>query len=194
MATAETRTYFDAFGLPVRYALDLDDLERRYREVSRRWHPDRFANAPASERAMVLKRATDLNQAFRVLRNDIKRAEYLLKLHGCDLTSEEPGKQPAMDLEFLDQVLELREELMDARLDHDMPRLKSLKTTVEGHVAAIRRDLQSGFAKLESGDSGALGPLSQALLTQRYYQRFLDEIEAQEEADAERQSAPIATV
>ena len=178
-------THFDVFSLPVRYALDLEELERRYREASRHWHPDRFGRAPAAERAAVLQRATDLNQAYRVLKNDDRRAEYLLKLRGVDLSSEESGKQPAMEPSFLMEVLELREELFDARAAHDQKRLAALKHTVETHMAAHRAEIAAGFSRLETGDDSAIPAITQAVLEQRYHRRFLDEIAAQEDADAD---------
>jgi len=82
------RNHFEVFELPVRYALDRAQLEERYRERSRHWHPDRFSRAPAAERAAVLARATDLNEAYRVLRSDARRAQYL---RSCT-ESTSPGK------------------------------------------------------------------------------------------------------
>jgi molecular chaperone HscB len=185
-------THFEVFGLPVRYAIDLEDLERRYREASRHWHPDRFGRAPAAERAAVLQRATDLNQAYRVLKSDDRRAEYLLKLRGVDLSAEESGKQPAMEPSFLMEVLELREELFEARAVHDRSRLGALKHTVETHMAAHRAEIAAGFARLEAGDHSATGAITQTVLEQRYHRRFLDEIAAQEDADAESDATSAA--
>ncbi len=191
---AETKTHFDVFDLPARYAVNPAELEQRYREASRKWHPDRFSNAPAAERALVLQRATDLNQAYRVLKNDARRAEYLLRLYGRDLSVEDPGKQPAMDPEFLGHVLELREELAEARLERDKARLQKLRTQIEKQMAALGGELQSDFARLEAGDRGVLGSIESSALMRRYYQRFLDEIEAQEEAELDAQATGTATL
>lgn len=180
-----TRTYFELLGLPQRYALNLEELEGRYREASRHWHPDRFSRAPASERAAVLQRATDLNQAYRTLKSVSRRAEYLLKLRGVDLASEEPGKQPAMPPEFLGEIMELREELMDGRAERDSGRLRRLRGTIDARMDALGQDVAAGFVRLEGGDGSATAGLVTALLAQRYFQRFLDEIAAYEDAEAE---------
>lgn len=182
-------THFDVFELPPSYAVDPQELERRYRERSRVWHPDRFSRAPASERAAVLQRATDLNEAYRVLRSETRRAEYLLKLQGIDVNQETPGKQPALDPEFLASVLELREELMEARVDGDRPRLAAIEQKVRGELATLRQQLVEGFGRLEGGDRGALVGLVKGVLTQRYYQRFLDDITAYEEEQLARSDA-----
>lgn len=182
-------THFDVFELPPSYAVDPQELERRYRERSRVWHPDRFSRAPASERAAVLQRATDLNEAYRVLRSDARRAEYLLKLAGADVNQETPGSQPALDPAFLASVLELREELMEARVDGDRPRLAAIDQQVRGELLALRQKLVEGFGRLETGDRDALPGLVVAVLTQRYYQRFLDDITAYEEEQLARSDA-----
>lgn len=182
-------THFDVFELPPSYALDPQDLERRYRERSRVWHPDRFSRAPASERTAVLQRATDLNEAYRTLRSDARRAEYLLKLQGVDVNQESPGTMPALDPEFLASVLELREELMEARVGGDRQRLTAIDQQVRGELAALKQKLVEGFGRLETGDRGALPGLVQAVLTQRYYQRFLDDITAYEEEQLARSDA-----
>jgi molecular chaperone HscB len=190
------RSHFDIFSLPVCYPLDADELERRYREASRHWHPDRFSRAPTAERAQVLARATDLNQAYRTLKDDWRRAEYLLKLHGLDLGSEEAGQQPAMAAEFLGEVMELREELLAARQAQAAEPLSRLRADIEKRIAALAEQVGRLFASIDSAgpataDRTALGAIATPLLMCRYYRRFRDEIAAVDESRAE--SAALAT-
>src|SRR5512145_1636134 len=74
--------YFGFFGLPRKLTIDLADLERRFRELSRQFHPDYYYNATPTERLASLERASYLNDAYRVLRERLDRAEYLLKVEG----------------------------------------------------------------------------------------------------------------
>lgn len=178
-------TYFDVFDLPRRYGLDKGELEQRYRERSKHWHPDRFSRAPASERAAVLARATELNEAYRVLKSDTRRAEYLLKLRGIDVTKEGPGSELSVDLDFLSSILELREELVEARIEKDGERLVRLSALVSDELEQSRARLSAGFARVEAGDDEALAGLTETILAQRYYQRFQEDIAAYEEAQAE---------
>lgn len=196
---APVPSHFAVFELPVRYALDRAQLEERYRERSRHWHPDRFSRAPAAERAAVLARATDLNEAYRVLRSDARRAQYLLQLHGIDVTKEGPGSKLAVEPAFLMAILELREELVEARQSHDAAQLAALTATVKARMDELERTLSSGFAKLEGAADAPehaelrtklLGELTQAVLAQRYYQRFCDELAEYKEAQAERAASP----
>ena len=74
--------YFAFLGVPRKLNLDAADLERRFRSLSRQFHPDFFYNASPAERRASLERSSYLNDAYRTLRNPIARAEYLLGLEG----------------------------------------------------------------------------------------------------------------
>lgn len=198
------RDHFEALGLPRRYALARAELEERYREESRRWHPDRQGPVSAAERLAALQRATDLNDAYRVLRNDLRRAEHLLALRGVDLRAETgPGRVPPAP-GFLMDMLELREALAEAREAKDDARVASLASEVAGRVRRDFDRVAQGFAQLETasadakvtaGDSAQrseapfLDDLAQALIRLRYYERFQEETAAYEEERADAADA-----
>src|SRR5947209_2347425 len=72
--------YFSALGLPRKLVIDLRDLERRYYELSRRFHPDFFQSAPTRERLASLENSALINKAYHTLRDPLARAEYLVRL------------------------------------------------------------------------------------------------------------------
>jgi molecular chaperone HscB len=100
--------YFTLFGLPASYALDGNLLVSRFQDLQRQFHPDRFANQPERERLMAVQQAATINQAYQALKHPLKRAEYMLSLHGFDLGNEQ---HTLRDTAFLIEQLELREEL-----------------------------------------------------------------------------------
>ncbi len=166
-------------GLAPAFDLDEKELEQRYRDLQRTLHPDRFAQAPASERRQALSRAVSVNDAYRVLRDQLKRGELLyVRLGG---TLRETGQQA--DPELLIEVMELRESLAE----HKRDAVKRGKLAEE--VLAKQKDalgaLREAFAILsESKNPGALHAAASALSRLRYYRRFLDEVAVQEdEAD-----------
>src|SRR5580765_3251088 len=67
--------YFTFFGMPRLLTIDAADLERRFRELSRRFHPDFFYNATPTERLASLERSSYLNDAYRVLKSVPARVE-----------------------------------------------------------------------------------------------------------------------
>ncbi len=106
-----SKNYFELFGLPVGFVVDMDALAERYRELQRVLHPDRFANAGEQEKRLSMQGATQVNEAYATLRDPLKRAIYLLSLHGIDIDAE---KETTHDAAFLMEQLELREELEQA--------------------------------------------------------------------------------
>ncbi|PVZ85445.1 co-chaperone HscB [Serratia sp. S1B] len=100
--------YFTLFGLPVRYSVDGSLLTSRYQDLQRQFHPDRFATQPERERLMALQQAATINEAYQSLKHPLKRAEYMLSLHGFDLRNEQ---HTLRDTAFLMEQLALREEL-----------------------------------------------------------------------------------
>jgi molecular chaperone HscB len=171
---AVTRSSFDAFavfGLPRRYAVDLGELERRYRELSRQTHPDRFATAPAAERVKALGAATALNDAYRLLKRPDARAQHLLSLEGMGI-----GDADRLPQDFLVEVLELREELSDARAANQVDRVESLTADVKGRQTAALERVERAL----STDPPDLTSAKTDLMTLRYFDRFLAEVEGRD--------------
>ena len=136
--------YFAFFGLPQKLTMDPAALEAQFHKLSWKLHPDNFVRAGESERNLSLERSSELNDAYRTLRDPIARIEYLL-LH-LGLRKEGTTRQQAPP-ELLEEVFELNEsldELRDARAEG-------------GDTAALRERLseaQQNFQqKLEEVDA-----------------------------------------
>lgn len=176
-------THFDVFGLPPGVDVDLGTLEKTHRELSLKLHPDRFAHAEAKERRLSLEQTTALNEANRVLKDPVRRAFYLLKLHGVDLEREEDPAQRQMPMEFLEEVMTLREELDEAREKKDVERAQAMGVEVEKRKKAALAEAQQALRALLASPSDAESrtKASQSLGRVRYFTRFLDEVAAIEE-------------
>lgn len=164
---------FATLGAPRRFDLDLSVLEKTHRELSRALHPDKFAQASASERRAALEKAAAVNEAWRMLRDPIKRAEALFRVHGIAVgETNEPKASPA----FLMEVLEEREALAEARAAKDLAKVAKLGDAMRARASAAEKKLADGFAA--GVDPKALLPLLGEL---RFYKRFLEEVDAIEE-------------
>jgi molecular chaperone HscB len=104
--------HFSLFGLPSAFTLDAVALERAYREIQARIHPDKFVNAGEAEKRASLQWTTRVNEAYRTLKDPVLRAKYLLEQAGQDVGFE---TNTAMPPAFLMRQLELRESLEEAR-------------------------------------------------------------------------------
>jgi molecular chaperone HscB len=103
--------YFELFGLARCFTIDLDRLERDYRALQSRFHPDRFASASDADRRRSLEISTHINSAYLTLRRPLSRARYLLTLMGVSPADN----NTAMPAGFLMRQMELRESMDDAR-------------------------------------------------------------------------------
>ena len=109
-----TGTTSPFWACPRKLKLDAQDLERRFRALSRQFHPDYFYNATPAERRASLERSSYLNDAYRTLRDPGARVEYLLGLEGFAPRSAEVGS-PQMPERLLEEVFALNEELEEIR-------------------------------------------------------------------------------
>jgi len=130
------KNHFELLGLAPAFALEPAQLDRAYRDIQSRIHPDRFAHAGESERRASMQWATQVNEAYRTLKSPVQRAKYLLALNGVDVAFE---TNTAMPPDFLVEQMELRENLESARdvdsLDLLKADLLNQKRTLEAKIA-----------------------------------------------------------
>jgi molecular chaperone HscB len=122
----ETGDHFSLFGLPRKLWIEMGMLEQKFLRLSWKLHPDNFVNAPAEEQERSLKQSSQLNDAYRILRDPVARVEYLLEIEGMRKEGEHKQQAPP---ELLEEVFELNEsldELRDAKASGgDLASLKS---------------------------------------------------------------------
>jgi len=129
--------HFELFGLEPRFRLELAELERAYRSLQSRVHPDKFVQGSEAERRTSMQSATQVNEAYRTLKNPLARARYLLTLQQVDVHSE---SNTAMPPEFLLRQMEWREAVEAAAGKHD--ELAAL-------AARLGREQQEYYVQLE---------------------------------------------
>jgi molecular chaperone HscB len=163
---------FATLGIARRYDVDTRALEKTHRELSRALHPDRYAAMPAGQRREALAKAIEINEAWRIVRDPLRRAEALLALSGVT-PSEDQG--PDLGAEFLLQMLEQRDALSCARWARDRRAVGALAEAVRKQFAEAERELSRGLAV------GAREALRSVVGKLRFYRRFLEEVSAIEE-------------
>ncbi len=145
MDISSTDNYFELFQLPVQYSLDKTLLSEHYRELQRVVHPDRYASASAQESRLAQQKATLINDAYHVLRDDLRRAQYLLHLNGIEYQLHTIN-----DPMFLMEQMELREELEMIAASKDLDRLSSLFSRAQSLQSGCKVQLEQHFS--ESGN------------------------------------------
>src|SRR6266478_6315885 len=126
LAVSNNSGYFELFGLPRKLWIEMGALEQKFLQLSWKFHPDNFVNASEQERELSLQRSSELNDAYRTLRDPVGRVEYLLGIEGARKEGEHKQQAPP---ELLEEVFELNEsldELREARASGgDLAALKS---------------------------------------------------------------------
>ena len=191
MALGRHGDYFAFLGLPRRLNIDLLDLEKRFRDLSRKFHPDYYYNAAPAERLASLERSSYLNDAYRALKNPVSRVEHLLAIEGLPPARSEDGtaKVPSS---LLEQVFALNEELDEIRALRESgadsgllrARLESARTPIDGKREEHERQLQQLSALWDSQQAEptaerrkTLDALRERLLERNYINNLLATIE-----------------
>jgi Fe-S protein assembly co-chaperone HscB len=162
--------HFETLGLARKYHVSLQDLEARYHAAAREHHPDRNRGASASALATA-----ELTAAYRALRDPMKRAEYILFLEGVS-----PSDYTVSQL-FLMEILELREQLADAKAVADGATIERLRSAVGVRHDGAMAEVFNLFREYDAGDRTVLRPIADHLIAMRYFDRFLEEVEAYNE-------------
>ena len=149
---------FALLGVPQGFD-EPEGLDEKFRELSRKLHPDRV---PKAERRKAVEQMTAVNDAYKTLKDPVRRAEHLLSLRGVQ-------GQPRMSAEFLEQTLEDREKLEEA---------KESGQPLELLAQSVREKRDQTLARVrEAAAKGELSAAAELLARMKYYARYLDEVE-----------------
>ena len=169
--------YYALLGWERRLALSEADLQRRFYELSRVLHPDRFMRKSEAEREYSLDASSTLNDAYRTLRDPVKRAEYVLTLEGFDVAEQRSKDVPP---ELLEEVFELNMALEEMR-DGDAsarPQLVEARDNFVGLLDGSDGSLAALFAAYDAQPSReTLVKIRGVLNRRKYIQNLVNEVE-----------------
>jgi len=156
--------FFSLFSLPKNFSIDEKELERNYFALQRQYHPDKFVAGTASERIAALNKSTEITNAYQVLSNPLKRAEYLLAEHNIRVNGENDNVKPSHEL--LMEIMEIREKLSEAEA-RDLKNLEAFaETEIKESIGRLAKDFAGNELEKAAEDAMRL----------KYLTKFLDEI------------------
>lgn len=172
--TKAQQNYFELFGLEPNFSIDVAKLSSKLRALLNSVHPDRFASSGAQQQMLSMQKTTQLNDAFVVLKNPVKRAQYLLHLKtGIDTSKEHTVNDP----EFLMQQLELREELEDISSSSDISQLHQFADK----ISELEEVQEKQMAELFSQAPLDTDELQKAIYKLQFLHKTLSDIEQAED-------------
>jgi molecular chaperone HscB len=180
--------YFTFFSLPPKLRIDTSALEKAFYTLSRKLHPDRFASKPLAEQEAALAESSQLNDAYRTLKDPILRTQYLLTLEGIQLEEQSKAateaarttgveKKQVVPPELLEEVFELNMQLAEMRaakqMGEDEPELRrdlmTAKDAFDEKMVETQAELEALWSAwdtaLEAGDRPAQLRARDAMVT-----------------------------
>jgi molecular chaperone HscB len=159
---------FELFGLAPRFEQDRAAIDGRWKDLQREAHPDRFAAQGAAAQRVAMQWSVRINEAYRRLKDPLKRAAYLCELNAAPVNAEDNTAMPAA---FLMQQMEWREALDDAR---DAVELDGLA----GEVRSARHDALQECGRLLDVEHDYAAAVRQVRALM-FIERFAGDVEAQ---------------
>jgi molecular chaperone HscB len=132
--------YFEFYELPVSFHPDADAVKKKFYALSKEYHPDFYVNESEDKQQEFLDLSTLNNKAYQVLSHEQKRLNYVLELFGV----LEEGEKYALPQDFLMEMMEVNEALMELEFDEDLTKINQLKE----QVVAIEESLDTELASL----------------------------------------------
>lgn len=164
------QNHFQLFGLAQSCQIDSAQLEQQYRALQALVHPDKSAHLPDAEQRLAMQRATLVNEAYQTLRNPLRRARYLLSLHGVDIQEENNTLMPP---DFLMAQMEWREAVSEAQQARDAVALDGL----EARLHRETRELENRLAvKIDTEKNYAAA--AELVRKLRFMEKLAEEIHA----------------
>ncbi|XP_069817394.1 iron-sulfur cluster co-chaperone protein HscB [Dendropsophus ebraccatus] len=160
----EDRDYYRLLDCDRSFNVDIQDLQRKYRNLQRLLHPDYFSQKSQRERDISEKQSSLVNKAYNTLLSPLSRGIYLLSLHGITITE---GTEGGADTPFLFEILEINEKLNDMTTEG---KIVEIGTFVQDKCQSLTENIRQAFEK------GDLDGAKLLLVEMKYYVNILDQV------------------
>ncbi len=166
--------YFEFFGFPVAFQVDEVALRRIFYENLKKYHPDYHTLADETQQAEMLEMATLNNKAFATLADSVQRMRYVLEIKGM-LQEEDKHSMPQ---EFLLEVMELNEALMELEFDFDPERFQATARALEDLSQRIYQNIRPIMERYNetTGTQEDLNAVLDYFLKNRYLLRIREKL------------------
>ena len=166
--------YFELYGLPVLMKVDPSEIKKKFYELSRQYHPDFHAQADDASQAETLEKSADVNKAYKVFQNTDDTIKYVLQMK--NLIHDEEKYE--LDPEFLMEVMDINEELMELESGADKEALERCVEKTKELLNQIYNDVKPVVENYQEGSTTEkeLLQVKSYYYKKKYLQRILDKI------------------
>lgn len=164
--------YFEFYGLPVKFNIDLEELKKTYYQYSKDFHPDFHSDASETTQEEVLKKSALTNEAYKTLKDFDKRLKYLLELKSII----QPTDKDEIPQDFLIEMMDINERIMEVQFDFNEGEYKKLLTSVEDFENDLNQSV-SGILDKDEFSSEDLPTIKNFYYKKKYLKRLKENIE-----------------
>ncbi|WP_291400767.1 Fe-S protein assembly co-chaperone HscB [Daejeonella sp.] len=161
--------YFEFYDLPISFGIDEQKLKKKFYELSKRYHPDFYVNEDEEKQAEILELSTLNNKAFQVLSDPLKRIEYILALQ--NLLAD--GDKYVLPQDFLMDMMDVNEALMEMEFDHDEVKLAELTQMVDGMELSLFDELKQSTDEFDRREGKDVDSILLTIKDIWYRQKYL---------------------
>ena len=162
--------YFQLYDLPISFLPEQQQVKQKFYELSRKYHPDFYTRENEADQSEALENSSQVNKAYKVFQNKDETIKYVLQLKGL-LEEEEKYQLPP---DFLMEMMELNEQLTDAKMDGDSSAITALRKAIENQEREIYAPVKDIVENYEEGKTTT----DQLLKIKEYYfkKKYLNRI------------------
>lgn len=167
--------YFDFYEIEEKFFIDEETLKQKFYALSKKYHPDFHASKSQEEQDKLLELSSINNQAYKALQNFNSRLEHILFNKGVLITDEKYALAP----DFLMEMMEINESIMDLSLDPDHAKIQSLKSEVEAMSSEINEGLHAAARNYDDNTEAretAVLKIKDLYYRRKYLQRILESL------------------
>lgn len=172
------QNYFDLFDLAISFEVDASALTKKYYELNKLYHPDKFTLASAEEQEAALKKSTAVNEGYKILKKQQPRLRHILALLGAE---PEEGKE-VMPQDFLMEMMDVNEAIMDYKMEPNADGEEAIRKQVADLQLGLDKEFQAAREDFdfEEPSSDKLLAIKNSYLKNKYLKRVLDNLQDNE--------------
>jgi molecular chaperone HscB len=153
--------YFELYEIPVSLRPDKQVIQKRFYELSRKYHPDFFTNENEADQSEALEKSSLINRAFKTFQNQDETIKYVLQLKGL-LEEEEKYQLPP---DFLMEMMDLNEQMMEAKMEQEGTWSANLKRS----ISIIEQEIYIPVKEIIEGYEDGKTTTEELLKVKEYY-------------------------
>lgn len=166
---------FTLYNIPLSFNPSKDLVKKQYFQLSRKYHPDFITTGTDEEKDEALEKSSLVNKAYKIFNNQDETIQYVLQLKG--LLQEE--EKYALPNEFLMEIMELNEELMDAKIEGNQIIIDNSKSSIINYQLSIKREIETIISAetIDNIDETSFLKVKDYYFKKKYLNRILDSID-----------------